>query len=103
LREIKRSGYEGLLPAGVVLCGGSSQLPGMRELGRQVFDLPLRVGRPTNLLGLADQLASPAFATAVGLLRWGVDASLSPLLHRRQSRVGIGQRIMNWLRNFLPG
>jgi cell division protein FtsA len=103
LREIKRSGYEGLLPAGVVLCGGSAQLPGMRELGRQVFDLPLRVGRPINLLGLADQLANPAFATAVGLLRWGVDASLSPLSRRRRSRTGIGQRIRNWLRNFLPG
>jgi cell division protein FtsA len=103
LREIKRSGYEGLLPAGVVLCGGSAQLPGMRELGRQVFDLPLRVGHPADLLGLADQLANPAFATAVGLLRWGVDASLSPLFHRHRSRPGIAQRITNWLRNFLPG
>jgi cell division protein FtsA len=102
VREIKRSGYDGLLPAGVVLCGGSAQLAGMRELGRQVFDLPLRIGVPTNLLGLADQLASPAFATAVGLLQWGVDASLS-LSMRGRRRPGIGQRISNWLRNFLPG
>jgi cell division protein FtsA len=103
VREIKRSGYDGLLPAGVVLCGGSAQLDGMRELGRQVFDLPLRVGRPANLLGLIDQLADPAFATAVGLLKWGVDASLSPTMRRRRGRFKVGQRVGNWLRNFLPG
>lgn len=103
LREIKRSGYDGLLPAGVVLCGGSAQLPGMCELGKQVLGMPLRIGQPRDLLGLVDQLASPAYATSVGLLQWGVKASLSPSLRRRRSRPGIGQRIGHWLRNFLPG
>ena len=103
LREIKRSGYDGLLPAGVVLCGGSAQLAGAGELGRQVLGMPLRIGQPGNLLGLVDQLASPAFATGVGLLRWGLKSSLSPSLHRHRSRVSIGQRIGHWLRNFLPG
>jgi cell division protein FtsA len=102
LREIKRSAYDGLLPAGVVLCGGSAQLAGMRELGKQVFDMPLRIGQPGGLLGLVDQLANPAYATSVGLLQWGVTGSLS-LTRRRRYRPGIGQRIGNWLRNFLPG
>lgn len=103
LREIKRSGYDGLLPAGVVLCGGSAQLPGMLDLGKKVLGMPLRIGQPRNLLGLVDQLANPAFATSVGLLQWGLSASLSPTMHRRRSRPGIGQRIGHWLRNFLPG
>lgn len=103
LREIKRSGYDGLLPAGLVLCGGSAQLAGMRELGKQVLAMPVRIGQPGGLLGLVDQLASPAFATAAGLVRWGGTASLSPTMRHRRRGPGIGQRIGNWLRNFLPG
>lgn len=103
LREIKRSGYDGLLPAGVVLCGGSAQLPGMLELGKKVLGMPLRIGQPSRLLGLVDQLTNPAFATGVGLLQWGLDASLSPNFHRRRGRSGISHRVGDWLRNFLPG
>jgi cell division protein FtsA len=103
LREIKRSGYDGLLPAGVVLCGGSAQLPGITELGKKVLGMPLRTGRPRNLWGLVDQLDNPAYATSVGLLRWGIRASLSPNLKGRRSRVPVGRRLSDWFRNFLPG
>jgi cell division protein FtsA len=103
LREIKRSGYDGLLPAGVVLCGGSSQLTGLDELGKKALGMPLRIGKPRNLLGLVDQLTSPAFATSVGLLQWGLSASLYPSLQNRRRRLGIGDRIGGWLRNLLPG
>lgn len=103
LREIKRSGYDGLLPAGVVLCGGSAQLPGIAELGKTVLGMPIRVGQPRNLVGLVDQLANPAFATSVGLLRWGVMTSHPPILGGRGGRSNFGRRIRDWLRNFLPG
>lgn len=102
-REIKRSGYEGLLPAGLVLCGGTAQLPGIAELGKQVLGMPLRVGQPRNLLGLVDQLNSPAFATSVGLLRWGTSESLSPTPRGRRRRLMVGRRLGEWFRNFLPG
>ena len=87
----------------VVLCGGSAQLAGMRELGKQVFEMPLRIGQPGDLLGLVDQLTSPAYATSVGLLKWGVSGSLSPRRRRRSRGPGIGRRLVGWLRNFLPG
>jgi cell division protein FtsA len=103
LREIKRSGYDGLLPAGVVMCGGSSLLPGTRELGRQILGMPLRVGQPSGMLGLADQLASPAYATSVGLLKWGETMPGGSMRRRQRKKPGIGQRFGNWLRNFLPG
>jgi cell division protein FtsA len=70
LQEIVRSGYDGLLPAGMVLTGGSSALPGIRKVASQVLGLPVRVAQPENLLGMADRLYSPAFSTSVGLLRW---------------------------------
>lgn len=80
LQEIKRSGYDGLLPAGVVLTGGSSLLPGIRKLAADVLGLPVRVSAPENLVGLVDQLYSPAYSTSVGLLHWALlmDEALTP-------------------------
>ena len=80
LQEVKRSGYDGLLPAGVVLTGGSSMLPGIRTLASDVLGLPVRIAQPENLLGLVDQLYSPAYSTSVGLLYWAllVDEALTP-------------------------
>ncbi len=70
LQEIKRSGYDGLLPAGMVLTGGSSALPGIRKLASVVMGLPVRVAEPENLVGMVDKLKSPAYSTSVGLVRW---------------------------------
>lgn len=72
LQEIKRSGYDGLLPAGVVLTGGTSLLPGVRTLASNVLGLPVRIARPENLVGMTDQIGSPAYSTSVGLLFWAM-------------------------------
>ncbi|NLF51716.1 MAG: cell division protein FtsA [Leptolinea sp.] len=72
LLEIKRSGYDGLLPAGMVLTGGSSLLPGIRTVASSMLGIPVRISGPENLLGLTDQLQSPAFSTSVGLLNWSI-------------------------------
>jgi cell division protein FtsA len=100
LKEIKRSGYDGLLPAGVVLCGGTAELTGIRDLARDVINLPVRIGEPQNLRGLVDTLQSPAFATSVGLLEWGVRHDLPPPTQQPSS----GQlKVPGWLKPFLPG
>ena len=72
IQEIKRSGYDGLLPAGMVLTGGTSSLPGISQFTRKMFNFPVRVAQPENLLGMTDQLNAPAFSTSVGLLEWTV-------------------------------
>ena len=64
LQEIKRSGYDGLLPAGMVLTGGTSALPGIRNLASEIFGLPVRISRPENLIGLVDQIRSPRIRPA---------------------------------------
>jgi len=69
-QEIKRSGYDGLLPAGAVLTGGTSLMTGLREVASNVLRLPVRLSQPDDLRGLADQLHSPAFSASIGLLRW---------------------------------
>ncbi len=107
LQEIKRSGYDGLLPAGMVLTGGSSALPGIRTLASRVLGLPVRIAQPENLIGMVDKLNSPAYSTSVGLLRWAVlmnDVSPQANGHRRVRAEGgdFGDRVKNFLRRLLP-
>ena len=96
MQEIKRSGYDGLLPAGMVLTGGASALAGMKKVAANVLKMPVRVAQPENLLGLVDRLNSPAYSTSVGLLRWIVsmqDQDLSIGYERRAKgdrRMGFG-------------
>jgi cell division protein FtsA len=71
LLELPRSEYEALVPSGLVLTGGSSNLSGIDALGREILHLPVRVGTPTNMNGISDALRDPAYATSVGLLLWG--------------------------------
>jgi cell division protein FtsA len=71
LLEMPNSEYETLVPAGLVFTGGSSNLPGIATLGRDILQLPVRVGTPTSMSGITDTLRDPAYATSVGLLLWG--------------------------------
>lgn len=71
MEDIRRSGYDRLLPAGMVLTGGTANLSAIRNVASRVLNLPVRIAQPDNLNGLADQLYSPAFSTSVGLLHWG--------------------------------
>jgi len=71
LLEIPHSEHETLVPAGMVLTGGSSNLSGIEALGRDILNLPVRVGIPTRMQGITDTLRDPAYATSVGLLLWG--------------------------------
>jgi cell division protein FtsA len=73
LLELPNSEYETLVPAGLVLTGGSSNLAGISTLGRDILQLPVRVGAPSNMEGISDALCDPAYATSVGLLAWGVN------------------------------
>lgn len=103
LNEIKKSGYEGLLPAGVVLTGGTAQMNGFRELGREMLQLPVRIGRVGKVGGLVDAVSSPVYATGVGLLQWGLrygpsDTGLQP----GEQGGDLLQRFKEILRSFLP-
>ena len=69
--ELRRSGYEELLAAGIVLTGGSSKMEGVVELAEEVFHLPVRLGLPQHVGGLVDVVRNPIHATGVGLLLFG--------------------------------
>ncbi len=106
LQEIKRSGYDGLLPAGLVLTGGTSALKGLPELAGRVLGMPVRVGAPQKLTGIVDKLQSPAYATSVGLLKWAV--LMNEVSPQEESQNGHSANSFDWqkakeiVRRFLP-
>jgi cell division protein FtsA len=102
IKEIKRSGYDGLLPT-----GGTSALPGISQFARRMFNCPVRLAQPENLLGMTDQLHSPAFSTSVGLLEWTV--LMNTISYEKDNyRKSLGQETVSWnnvinfLRRLLP-
>jgi cell division protein FtsA len=72
-QEIQKSGFEDLTSSGVVLTGGCCVMQGMVELAEEVLGLPARIGEPNSVGGLVDVVRSPKYATAVGLVRYGME------------------------------
>jgi len=69
--ELRRSGYEDLIAAGMVLTGGSSKVHGLIDLAEEIFHMPVRVGVPQHVSGLTDVVQNPIYSTGVGLLLYG--------------------------------
>jgi cell division protein FtsA len=69
--DLRRSGFEELLAAGIVLTGGTSKMEGVIELAEEIFHMPVRVGSPVNVQGLSDIVNNPIYSTGVGLLHFG--------------------------------
>ncbi len=98
--QIKRNGVTEFIGSGIVITGGTALLVGLTEMARKVFDVPVRLGRPTNVSGLVDVLDSPIYATGVGLVQYGFK-------HRKESGGGrfrgrnifekITQRMREWV------
>ncbi len=101
--EIRAAGV-GMLPAGVILTGGASQLAGAAELGRSVLQMPVRVAAPAGIAGLVDTLLNPSYSTAVGLLQWGAISLTSGEPLRYESAPGGGGlgRLREALRSVFP-
>lgn len=105
-KEIKRSGYDGLLRAGAVLTGGCALLPGIREVATQALGVPVRIARPERLTGMADSLRSPAYSTSVGLLRLGLQMDsmhqMQPENNGTPASAKLGHLLSGFFRRLLP-
>jgi cell division protein FtsA len=104
LTEIRRAGFDRSLNSGVVLTGGGGILEGMPEIAEQIFDMPVRRGSPSGIGGLVDVVASPVYATAVGLVLWGQRNRARRSLGLRPAANGtfgkVTGRLMGWLSDF---
>jgi cell division protein FtsA len=104
--EMIRAGYENEVPSGIVISGGSALLEGVPEVAEQVFNLPVRRGYPMEVGGLKDVVHSPQYATAVGLVIFGVKQEKSQVekhFRIRQENIfnRVAQRMRKWFRDVI--
>ncbi len=99
--ELRKSGFEDLIPAGIVLTGGSSKMEGVTDLAEEIFHLPVRIGVPKFVTGLSDVVRNPMYSTGVGLLAFGArnrDSGLSPALTQDSGMTALWGRMKNWFK-----
>ncbi|MCK5092854.1 MAG: cell division protein FtsA [Gammaproteobacteria bacterium] len=95
--ELRRSGFEDLVAAGVVLTGGSSKMEGLIELAEEIFHVPVRLGLPQYVAGLVDVVQNPIYATGVGLLLFGQQNSEHRVHETYSSGLkGVWGRMKSW-------
>jgi len=99
--ELRRSGFEDLCAAGIVLTGGSSKMEGAVELAEEIFHMPVRLGAPQYVSGLVDVVRNPIHSTGVGLLLFGYQ---NRAMRESEARMGNGfKSVWNRMKNWFQG
>ncbi len=96
--ELRRSGFEDLIAAGIVLTGGSSKIEGLVDLAEEIFHMPVRLGAPQSVMGLVDVVRNPIYATGVGLLLFGSQNRVQRAFDADFGRGvrGVWERMKSW-------
>jgi cell division protein FtsA len=101
-KKLKEQGLDNIPNHRVVLTGGASQLPGMREIASLILDKQVRIGKPKNILGLPESLTNPAFSTSIGLLLFALNysekKSYDGPTKLKDGKSSFG-KIFNWIKN----
>lgn len=101
--ELRRSGYEELIAAGIVLTGGTSKMEGVVDLAEEIFHMPVRIGTPQGVRGLSDIVNNPIYSTGVGLLHFGAKQlrMAAAVVDRSEQKTGFWSRLKNWFQGAL--
>ena len=96
--ELRRSGFEDLIAAGIVMTGGSSKIEGLIDLAEEIFHMPVRLGVPKDVTGLLDVVRNPIYATGVGLLLFGQRNRSHRSRHAElpEGAKGVWERMKRW-------
>lgn len=95
--ELRRSGFEDLIAAGVVLTGGTSKMEGVVELAEEIFHMPVSIGRPQGVSGLNDIIRNPIYSTAVGLLLYGAKQQYEGVvIPANAGMTGLAHKVKSW-------
>jgi cell division protein FtsA len=99
--ELRRSGYENLVAAGIVLTGGTSKMEGAVDLAEEIFHMPVRLGSPQDFQGLLDIIKNPIYSTGVGLLQYGLKQHAHGLVHgdKEKASQNVATRIKQWFQD----
>jgi cell division protein FtsA len=104
MQEVEDAGYRDLVPAGLVLTGGTSLLNGIAEFASQRYDIPVRLGKiPQGIHGLRDIVESPIYATSIGLLRYAVDAKDFKKRRLDRRKGSLMSKLFTWFNRFFRG
>jgi cell division protein FtsA len=95
--ELRRSGFEDLMAAGIVLTGGSSKMEGVVELAEEIFHMPVSLGIPKRVVGLKEIVRNPVYATGVGLLLYGRQKEQELRARGRGRSSGLARRVRRWM------
>jgi cell division protein FtsA len=96
--EIRASGFEEQIAAGLVLTGGTAKMEGAVEFAEELFQMPVRVGKPLNIIGLSEYADDAGFATAVGLLHYGKMQSENKKVSKQRSGESLLTRVQSWFK-----
>jgi cell division protein FtsA len=96
--EIRASGLEEHIAAGIVLTGGTAKMEGAVEFAEEIFQMPVRVGSPLGVKGLSEYVEDATYATAVGLLQYGKEILQSKNAANSKQNEGIWQRVQSWFK-----
>ncbi len=99
--ELRRSGFEDLVAAGVVLTGGTGKMEGVVELAEEIFHMPVRLGCPQNIRGLTDIVNNPIYSTGVGLLLYGMQQREGGKAGGSKPGGGLIDRIKRWFQDHM--
>lgn len=106
--EVKKSGYGGLLPSGLVVTGGAAETVGLAEIFKDILRMPTRIAFPTGATGLIDEISTPAYSSSIGLLLYGQRAEAykqgglgMPMISGTKVKGTVG-KLGGWLRSFVP-
>ena len=99
--ELRRSGYEDLIAAGIVLTGGTAKMEGVVELAEEIFHIPVRIGSPQDVKGLTDIVRNPIYSTGVGLLQYGLKQHRNGIAKTQKPVASLSMisRAKSWLQN----
>lgn len=110
--EIQKSGFAGKTPSGLVITGGGARTVGIIDSAKRRLAMPVRIGEPTGVTGLIDEIIDPAYSTAVGLILYGSqgysEAAISPVFERLRKVTkkipikGIAGKVMDLVKSFMP-
>lgn len=100
-REIKRSGFDDRLTAGIVLTGGTVKMEGIEQLAERIFDLPVKVGVPKGIVGLTDAVSDPVHAAGIGLIVYGYKHRDEEGFFERKAGLldRFIRRVVNWFKS----
>jgi cell division protein FtsA len=98
--ELRESGLQDQIAAGIVLTGGTSKMEGVAKFAEEVFQMPVRIGMPQKIIGLKEYVLDPSYATVVGLLHYGLQANQLNSSERKQKESGsdVWRRLQAWFK-----